>query len=44
MDPDAARASARRVQDLAASTGATLVYGHDAALWDGLRHAPAHYE
>ena len=44
VDPNAARASARRIQDLAASMGATLVYGHDAALWEGLRHAPAYYE
>ena len=42
-DKDAARASARRVQDLAAAHGATLVYGHDAAQWATLRHAPQWY-
>ena len=44
VDPDAARASAARVQDLAAAAGATLVYGHDAAQWETLRHAPDWYE
>ena len=44
VDPDAASASARRVQELAASMGATLIYGHDAARWAELRHAPAYYE
>ena len=44
VDPDAARASARRVQELAAAANATLVYGHDAAQWQGLRHAPEWYE
>jgi N-acyl homoserine lactone hydrolase len=43
VDADAARASANRVQDLAATLGATLVYGHDAAQWQGLRHAPEWY-
>ncbi|CAA9588007.1 MAG: hypothetical protein AVDCRST_MAG18-4274 [uncultured Thermomicrobiales bacterium] len=42
-DPDAARASARRLQDLAAAHDATLVYGHDTAQWATLRHAPAYY-
>ena len=44
VDHAAARASARRVQDLAAEANATLVYGHDAAQWRGLRHAPEWYE
>jgi N-acyl homoserine lactone hydrolase len=43
VDRDAARASANRVQDLAAATGATLIYGHDAAQWQQLRHAPEWY-
>lgn len=43
IDQEAARASARRVQELAAATGATLIYGHDAAQWAGLRHAPEWY-
>jgi len=43
VDADAARASANRVQDLAATLGATLVYGHDAAQWQQLRHAPEWY-
>lgn len=43
-DQDIARASARKVQRIAAETGATLVYGHDAAQWAGLRHAPAYYD
>ncbi len=42
-DRDAARASARKVQDLAARTGATLIYGHDAEQWATLRHAPERY-
>ncbi len=42
-DKDAARASAARVQALAAAHGATLVYGHDAAQWATLRHAPGYY-
>ena len=41
---EAARAGARKVQDLARETGATLVYGHDAAQWQTLRHAPEYYE
>ncbi len=43
-DREAARASARRIQALAEQTGATLVYGHDAAQWRDLRHAPEHYD
>ena len=43
-DPVAARASARKVQELAAETGATLVYGHDAEQWRSLQHAPDFYE
>ncbi len=42
-DKDAARASAARVQALAAERGATLVYGHDPAQWATLRHAPEFY-
>jgi len=43
VDADAARASAHRVQDLAATLGATLVFGHDAERWAQLRHAPEWY-
>lgn len=43
IDKEAARASARRVQEIAAELGATLVYGHDAAQWAELRHAPEWY-
>jgi N-acyl homoserine lactone hydrolase len=43
IDKEAARASARRVQEIAAATGATLVYGHDAAQWAELRHTPEWY-
>jgi N-acyl homoserine lactone hydrolase len=43
VDADAARASAHRVQDLAAALGATLVFGHDAERWQQLRHAPEWY-
>jgi N-acyl homoserine lactone hydrolase len=43
QDPDAARASAARVRALAAARDATLVYGHDAAQWATLRHAPEFY-
>jgi N-acyl homoserine lactone hydrolase len=44
QDKDAARASAARVQALAAAHNATLVYGHDAPQWATLRHAPGFYE
>ena len=43
IDQDEARSSARRVQELARQTGATLVYGHDPEQWATLRHAPACY-
>jgi len=43
QNADAARASAARVRALAATHGATLVYGHDAAQWATLRHAPEFY-
>ncbi|HET8632382.1 MAG TPA: N-acyl homoserine lactonase family protein [Thermomicrobiales bacterium] len=43
-DQEAARASARKVQEIAREAGATLVYGHDAAQWATLRHAPEYYE
>ncbi len=42
-DRTAARASARRVQELATKHAATLIYGHDPAQWATLRHAPAYY-
>jgi len=39
---DAAR-SMRRLRDLAAETGALVVFGHDAENWSRLRHAPDSY-
>jgi N-acyl homoserine lactone hydrolase len=42
-DKDAARASAARLQRIATERNALLVYGHDAAQWATLRHAPAWY-
>lgn len=43
-DADAARASMDRLRALAAQTGATVICGHDTALWAALRHPPAFYE
>ncbi len=42
-DKDAAHASAARLQRIATERGALLVYGHDAAQWATLRHAPTWY-
>lgn len=43
-DPEAARASARRLQEMAAREGAMLLYGHDPAQWATLKKAPEFYE
>jgi N-acyl homoserine lactone hydrolase len=43
-DPDRARASARRLVELASAEGALLIYGHDPAQWATLRKAPAYYD
>jgi len=41
---DDAVASAQRVRDIAAQTGATLIHGHDGPQWTTLRQAPEVYE
>jgi N-acyl homoserine lactone hydrolase len=43
-DPDGARESARKLQELAARENATMIYGHDPAQWQTLRRAPAYYD
>jgi N-acyl homoserine lactone hydrolase len=43
-DPETARASARRLAEIAERENATMVFGHDPAQWAGLRMAPALYE
>lgn len=43
-DPDQARASARRLVDLARQERAVLIYGHDPAQWATLRKAPTYYD
>ena len=42
-DPQAAIASAERLLDLAARTGAMVIYGHCPAQWPGLKKAPDLY-
>ncbi|MDP9363705.1 MAG: N-acyl homoserine lactonase family protein [Chloroflexota bacterium] len=44
LDPEAARASARRLAEIAERENATMVFGHDPAQWAGIRMAPAFYE
>jgi len=44
MDRDRARASARRLMELARAERAMLVYGHDPAQWATLRKAPQYYD
>ena len=41
---DLARASGRRLVELARETGAWLIYGHDPSQWATLRKAPAFYD
>lgn len=43
-DPDAARASAKRLQALAAEENALLLYGHDPKQWATLKKSPEFYE
>ncbi len=43
-DPDRARASARRLVELARQERALLIYGHDPAQWATLRKAPEYYD
>jgi len=43
VDPQAARASAQRLVDLARHENARLLYGHDPAQWATLRRAPDFY-
>lgn len=42
-DPDAARASAKRLQEIAAREHAMLLYGHDPYQWATLKKAPEYY-
>jgi len=45
MDEAGTRASTRKLMDLAAREGATLiVHGHDPEQWAALKHSPAYYE
>ena len=43
-DPETARESARRLQQIAAHEDALLLYGHDAAQWQTLRLSPRFYD
>jgi len=43
-DPERARESAQRLQQIAAQEDALLVYGHDAAQWQTLRLSPGFYD
>src|ERR1051326_2254832 len=43
-DPETARESARRLQQIAAHEDALLLYGHDAAPWPTLRLSPRFYD
>jgi N-acyl homoserine lactone hydrolase len=43
-DPELARESAQRLQQLAAEEDALLLYGHDAAQWQTLRLSPLFYD
>lgn len=42
-DPDAARQSARRLQEMAERDGALLLYGHDPKQWETIRKSPEFY-
>lgn len=44
VDPRAAVTSAERLRDVARKEGADLIYGHDIAQWQTLRHAPEYYD
>jgi len=43
-DPETARGSAQRLQQIAAQEDALLLYGHDAAQWQTLRVSPRFYD
>jgi hypothetical protein len=43
-DPETARESAQRLQQIAAQEDAPLLYGHDAAQWQTLRLSPWFYD
>jgi N-acyl homoserine lactone hydrolase len=43
-DPQRARASARRLVDLARTERALLIFGHDPAQWETLRKSPEYYD
>jgi N-acyl homoserine lactone hydrolase len=43
-DPETARASAQRLQQIAAQEDALLLYGHDAAQWQTLQLSPGFYD
>src|SRR5215208_75446 len=43
-DPETARASAQRLQQIAAHEDALLLYGHDAAQWQTLQLSPGFYD
>jgi N-acyl homoserine lactone hydrolase len=43
-DPETARASAQRLQQIAAKESALLLYGHDAAQWRTLQLSPRFYD
>lgn len=43
-DPERARESAQRLQQIAAQEDALLLYGHDAAQWQTLRLSPRFYD
>ena len=42
-DPIAARASAKKLQEIAQREGAMLLYGHDPYQWETLKKAPEYY-
>jgi N-acyl homoserine lactone hydrolase len=42
-DPDAARASAKKLQEIAGRENAMLLYGHDPNQWKTLKKAPEYY-
>ena len=42
-DPAAARASAKKLQDIAERENAMLLYGHDPYQWETLNKAPDYY-
>lgn len=44
VNREAAIASAEKLRDIARTEGAELIYGHDAAQWATLRHAPEYYD